>query len=97
VFLNLAQALLGTVAYLLLALAIEMVTPLYRVSWKSRLLGLQFTLAKAVGVGLLVPVMNAGWRILGVQPIHLGSFADTIPGTIAAVALTVVLYDFLIY
>lgn len=96
-FIGVTEALIGSGAFLSLALAVELVTPLYKVSWKSRLLGLQFTFAKAVGVALLVPVLNAGWLALGVQPLRLGSFANTLPGIVAGVVLAVALYDFLLY
>ena len=89
---SIIDALVGTMAFLAMALAIELVAPLYRVSWKSRLVGLQLTLAKAAAVALLVPALNAGWDLLGVQPLRLGQVA-TVPGIVIAILV----YDCLAY
>jgi sterol desaturase/sphingolipid hydroxylase (fatty acid hydroxylase superfamily) len=91
-------ALLASVAFLAMALAIELVAPLYKVTWKSRLLGLQLTLTKAAAVTMLVPVLNAGWKLLGVQPISVGVlFPGNGLGTTAGIVLAILAYDFLAY
>ena len=89
---SIVEPLTGTGAFLGIALAIELIAPLYQVTWKSRLLGLQMTLAKAVAVGLLIPVLYAGWSAAGFQPVRLGSV-----GGIAGVALAIFVNDFLAY
>jgi sterol desaturase/sphingolipid hydroxylase (fatty acid hydroxylase superfamily) len=92
------QALMGAVGLLTLALVIELIAPLGRVSWKSRWLGLQLTLAKALAGALLVPLLYRGWSALGVKPIELGvGFGNSILGAAAGVSFAVLTSDFLGY
>jgi sterol desaturase/sphingolipid hydroxylase (fatty acid hydroxylase superfamily) len=92
------DAVIQAAAFLALALVVELIAPLGRVSWKSRLIGLQLTLAKALGAALLIPVLYRGWSALGVQPIDLGiGFGDSIIGAIIGVSFAVLTSDFLGY
>src|SRR6188472_1852605 len=64
---ELGSVLLETAVLLATLLAIELVAPLYKVTWSSRLLGVQLTLVKAAAAVLLVPVLYKAWAIIGVQ------------------------------
>lgn len=89
---SVVPTLIVAIVLMTVALVIELVAPLGRVRWKSRLLGLQITLVKAGAIALMVPALNAGWLSLGVQPVKVGSVAG-----IAGIALSVLAYDFLGY
>lgn len=84
------MTLLGTLAFLAMALSIELVAPLYRVSWKSRWLGIQLTLAKAVGVVLIVSALTSAWTALNIRPIQIHS-------QVIGAILTIFAVDFLGY
>lgn len=92
------NTMLGAFAFLILALSIELVAPLGKVSLASRMLGLQLSLAKAVGVGLIVPPMTAAWASLGIRPLDLGPiFGTGIPGAVAGALSAILALDFLSY
>jgi len=95
---ELGSVLLETAVLLATLLAIELVAPLYKVTWSSRLLGVQLTLVKAAAAVLLVPVLYKAWAIIGVQPIELGiGFGHSFAGVVAGIACVVLVSDFLGY
>ena len=87
---DVGMAILAALAFMAVALVIELVAPLYRVSWASRFMGLQLTLAKTATVAAILPVLNTAWAKLGIQPIY-------IPSVVFGVVLTIFFVDFLAY
>ena len=83
-------AIVVALAFMAVALVIELVAPLYRINWASRLIGLQLTLAKTATVAAILPVLNAAWTKLDVQPIHVQS-------AVLGAVLTIFFVDFLAY
>lgn len=85
-------------ALLCLTLAIEWPTQLYRVSWASRLRGVQFSLVKAVCVVVLTYPLSTAWSSLGIEPVHINTLVESGPLRLGlALALTFLALDFLMY
>jgi sterol desaturase/sphingolipid hydroxylase (fatty acid hydroxylase superfamily) len=72
------------------ALVIEVLAPLYRISWASRLVGFQLTLVKTATVAAILPVLSGAWTELRIEPIYIQS-------SVLGAVLTIFFVDFLAY
>lgn len=91
-------AILGTAMLCALALAPELVAPLERPTWRSRLIGLKLSMAKAAAVTLILPGLQAAYALVDIAPWDFGAvFGTGCTATLGAILAFVILFDFLSY